>query len=317
MNDAASPLIFGCMGLGGDWGDGPLEAAHVTAAHAAVDAALEAGISVFDHADIYRSGKAEAVFGRVLAERPGLRDAITLQTKCGIILGGTDRTGQYDASGAAISAAVDASLARLGVERIETLLIHRPDPLATPAGIAEAFTALRASGKIGQLGVSNMSGAQMARLQDALDAPLAANQLEMSLHHRDWLESGVLVNHPDAAANGFPHGTLEYCAGHGVELQAWAPLAQGRYSGRPPADGTPADAAAAELVSRYARELDCSPEAIVLGWLLRHPAGVRPVIGTTNPQRIAACAAAEGVAARLTRDAWYTLWVTARGAPLP
>lgn len=305
------------MGLGGGWSSGPLEAAQVAAAHETVQAALETGINDFDHADIYAHGKAEEAFGKVLAERPGLRDQIRLQTKCGIRLPGAGRMGWYDSSREAIIARVEDSLRRLGTDRIDTLLIHRPDPLAHPEDIASAFGQLRESGKVLRLGVSNMSADQMRWLQSALPDPLAANQLEMSLHRSEWLESGVLVNHPEAAALGFPHGALEYCQANGVQLQAWGPLAQGRYSGAPGAAETGPDAATAELVSDLAAEKECAPEAVVLGWLMRHPAGIRPVVGTSNPGRIRACADAEQVAGSMTRAEWYSLWISARGRALP
>ncbi|WP_372697492.1 aldo/keto reductase family oxidoreductase [Arthrobacter sp. JSM 101049] len=323
VHDAGTRLLFGCMGLGGDWEKGPLEAADVAAAHAAVDAALQAGITVFDHADIYRNGKAEEVFGRVLAERPGLREGIHLQTKCGIVLGTPGAPGRYDSSAKAITARVDGSLARLGVERIDTLLIHRPDPLTPPDEIADAVAALRAAGKVSRLGVSNHSGAQMALLQSVLDEPLAVNQLQLSLGHRGWLESAVMANVLDPQAGGpgadaasFPHGTLEYCAAHGAELQAWGAMDRGRYT-RGPAAVPDSDRPAAALVARLADKLDATPEAVVLGWLMRHPARIRPVVGTTSPARIAACAGADTVAARMTGDDWYALWTAARGEPLP
>ncbi|NKX49648.1 aldo/keto reductase [Arthrobacter deserti] len=305
------------MGLGGGWPSGPLGAAEVAAAHDAVDAALEAGISVFDHADIYAHGKAEEVFGKVLAQRPGLRDQVHLQTKCGIVLPGAHHPGRYDSSREAVIARVEDSLRRLGTDRVETLLIHRPDPLAHPEEIASAFVQLRNAGKVLRLGVSNMSADQMRWLQSALPEPLAANQLEMSLYRSQWLESGVLVNHPEAAGLGFPHGVLEYCQAGGVELQAWGPLAQGRYSGAPGTAETGPDAATAELVAELADEKECAPEAVVLGWLMRHPAGIRPVVGTSSPDRIRACAEAGRVARSMDRAQWYALWISARGRALP
>jgi predicted oxidoreductase len=331
MDDAGSRLIFGCMGLGGGWGSGPLEAADVSAAHTVVDAALEIGIRIFDHADIYAHGKAEAAFGRVLAERPELRETIQLQSKCGIRLPAPGMAGQYDSSRGAIMASAEESLRRLHTDHLDTLLIHRPDPLAPAEEIAQAFSQLRMAGKVRRLGVSNMSGEQMRWLQAALDEPLAVNQLEMSLYRRDWLESGVLVNHPEGAAVSFPHGTLEYCAAHEVELQAWSSLARGRYSGRPmePDSGgrhataghagtaAGADQATATLVTELARDKGCTQEAVVLGWLLRHPANIRPVVGTSNPDRVKACAQAEEIGAAMTRQDWYALWVAARGRPLP
>ncbi|MGG5752636.1 aldo/keto reductase [Zafaria sp. Z1313] len=331
MAGDGSRLVFGCMGLGGGWDDAPPDAGDLATAHAAVDAALEAGITLFDHADIYTRGKAEEVFGRVLAERPGLRDDIELQSKCGIVLAGPDGSGgRYDSSPAVLTARVEDILRRLGIERLDALLIHRPDPLTPMEDVAAAFAGLRDAGKVGRLGVSNMSAAQMRALQDALGEAPAVNQLEMGLHRRDWLESQVLVNHPEGGALSFPEGTIEYCRAEGVELQAWGALAQGRYSGRsttpepgPGAAPRPGSGAASpeEEASGVVRELadglGCAPEAVVLGWLMRHPARIRPVIGTTNPARIAACAGAERAAAAMGAVDWYRLWTAARGRPLP
>lgn len=338
MYDAGSRLVFGCMGLGGDWGTGPIEAADVATAHAAVDAALQAEITVFDHADIYRNGKAETVFGKVLAQRPGLAAHLHLQTKCGIVLGDGESQGRYDSCAATITSRVEESLVRLGVDRIDTLLVHRPDPLTPPEEIAAAFSALHGAGKVGRLGVSNHSGSQMARLQSVMDAPLAVNQLQMSLGHRGWVESSVMVNVPQApprqvfagatdrqaptnpspavAAASFPEGTLEYCGAHGVEVQAWGAMDRGRYTA-PAANAPAADRETAVRVERLARKLGSTVEAVVLGWLMRHPAGIRPVIGTTNRQRIEASAPAEDVAGRMSGAEWYGLWTAARGEPLP
>ncbi|MER5966117.1 aldo/keto reductase [Streptomyces sp. NPDC002057] len=307
-------LHFGCMGLGGGWDASPYTAADIDAAETAVEAAVESGITSFDHADIYRHGKAEAVFGEVLARSAGLRERITLQTKCGIRLAEGDRPGMYDLRGASILRGVEQSLERLRTDVLDVLLLHRPDPLADPADIAEALTSLHRQGLVRRFGVSNMNAAQIARLQAHLDLPLVANQLEMSLHRRAWLEDGVLVNTPESAANGFPAGTVEHCLAHGIELQAWGPLAQGRYTG---AQQTPQESATAALVASLAEAKGTTPETIVLWWLRRHPARLAPVIGTSNPARIRACRDAATSEPDLSHDEWYTLWVTARGAALP
>ena len=165
-----------------------------------------------------------------------------------------------------------------------------------------------------RFGVSNMGAAQIAPLQARLDVPLVANQLEMSLHRRDWVEAGVLVNTPQAAANGFPFGTLEYCLANGIRLQAWGALAQGRFTGR---QETPAEHATAELIARLADAKGTTPETILLWWLQRHPAGIVPVIGSARPERIRACRDAAQREPDLTHEEWYELWITARGAPLP
>lgn len=304
-------LIYGCMGLGGDWAGTELTEDAVAVADRAVQAALEIGITWFDQADIYRSGKSEAALGQVLRRHPGLRDRIRIQTKCGIRLGEDGLQAYYDLSKRAILQRTEASLRRLGTEHVEILLLHRPDPLLQADEVAAAFAELHAAGKVGALGVSNMSGAQMASLQRSLDAPLVVDQLEMSLLKRDWVESGILVNHPDSTALGFPHGTLEYCQDHQVRLQAWGALAQGIYSGARPEEP------AAAVVSRMARDKGTTAEAIVLAWLMRHPAGIEPVIGSSNPQRIAACGDAAAQARAMTGVEWYTLLTAARGRPVP
>ncbi|MEC3979306.1 aldo/keto reductase [Amycolatopsis sp. H20-H5] len=310
-------LVYGCMGLGGAWSAAPLTAADVDKAERAVAAALEIGIAWFDQADIYRLGKSEAVLGRVLARNPAWREKIRIQTKCGIRLGEHGLEAYYDLGKASILDRVHASLDRLDTDFVDILLLHRPDPLMQPAEIAEAFAELRAAGKVGALGVSNMSAAQMAFLQDALDEPLVVNQLEMSLGKRDWVDAGVLVNHPDGRAVNFPEGTLEYCRTHSVRLQAWGSLAQGVYSGSAAADRTPADERTAALVAELAAAKGTTPEAIVLGWLLRHPAGIEPVIGTADPGRIHACADAARQAAAMTTVEWYALYTAARGQTVP
>ena len=314
---SAQELIYGCMGLGGSWSDEPHGTDHVDEAAAAIEAALEIGITLFDHADIYRKGKSEAVFGEVLAATPGLRDRLRLQTKCGIRLGEGGIPGHYDLSRDAILERVGGSLSRLQTDFVDVLLLHRPDPLTDLAEVAGAVGQLMAEGKVRALGVSNMSGAQIQALQDRLEVPVIANQLEMSLLKRAWLESQVLVNHPESLDYSFPHGTLEYCARNGIALQAYGALARGLYTGAAPEDPTTAETAAATLVAELAGKYSTSGESILLGWLMKHPARIAPVIGTVNPSRIRACADAGRVAAALTRAEWYGLWIAARGSSIP
>lgn len=310
-------LIYGCMGLGGSWTDEPHGPGHVDEAAAAVQAARDAGITLFDHADIYRSGKSEAVFGDVLASTPGLRGRIRLQTKCGIRLNERGLQTHYDLSRDAILERVNGSLARLRTDYVDILLLHRPDPLADPAEVASAVGQLMAEGKVRQLGVSNMSAAQIEVLQDRLETPVVANQLEMSLLNRAWLESQVLVNHAEHLDYSFPHGTLEYCTRNNITLQAYGSLARGLYTGADPDSPTPSEAATAELIVELAAEHGTSGESVLLGWLMKHPAGIAPVIGTVNPGRIRACGDAARVAKAMTRADWYRLWVTARGSNIP
>lgn len=305
------PLVYGCMALGGDWGTSPVSEADIAQAHAAVEAALSIGITLFDHADIYRRGKAEAVFGTLLKRDAGLRERIRLQSKCGIRFADDRHVGRYDLSAEHIEASVDAILQRLGVEHLDILLLHRPDALMEPAEVARAFGRLNAAGKVAHLGVSNMHAGQMRWLQTALEAPLVVNQLELSLAKLDAFDAGTTFNDPQAAARPGAAawaGTLEYAQRHGVQLQAWGALAQGRFSDA-------AASPAARVVHEIAEAHRTTASAVLLAWLLRHPAGIQPVIGTGNAQRIRDCAGATTLA--LSRDEWYRLYVTARGQALP
>lgn len=312
---AASRLVLGCMGLGGGWNGDPITNQHLAAAHAAVDAALEAGINMFDHADIYTRGKAEQVFGQVLKERPELRERIVLQSKCGIRFADKGIPGRYDFSKEHILRSVDGSLKRLGVEYLDILLFHRPDPLMEPEEVAEAMSALKSAGKVRAFGVSNMSAGQIRLLQAYSKEPLIVNQLEMSLAKIGWLDQGVHVNQDAAKEDIFPEGTLEYCRLENIQIQAWGPLAQGVFSGRDLSDQPASIRETAELVQAMADEKGTTREAIILAWLMRHPSGIQPVIGTANPERIRACGEAANLT--LTREEWYTLYVSSRGRALP
>lgn len=307
----ASPLVYGCMALGGDWNASPVTEADLAQAHAAVEAALDIGITRFDHADIYRHGKAEAVFGRLLQRDAGLRARVRLQSKCGIRFADGSLPGRYDLSAAYIEHSVDGILRRLGTDHLDILLLHRPDALMQPAEIALAFGRLKAAGKVGGLGVSNMHAGQMRWLQSALDEPLAVNQLEISLAKLDAIDAGTSFNDAQAAARpGLAAwaGTLEYAQQHGVHLQAWGALAQGRFND---AAASPAAAVVHELAETHRT----TANAILLAWLLRHPAGIQPVIGTGDAERVRACGDATRL--QLSRDEWYRLYVAARGQALP
>ncbi len=311
----ASPLVYGCMGLGGDWNTAELTRDDHARAESAVEAALEAGITVFDHADIYTNGKAEAVFGDLLKRRPDLRDRMILQSKCGIRFADKEGPQRFDFSPQWIRTSVENSLRRLNTEYLDILLLHRPDPLMEPEPVAEMFQTLQDEGKVLHFGVSNMQQHQMRFLRSYMTSPLVANQLELSLTRLDWLNHGVDTNTPRGGDITFNAGTLEYCRLQGVQLQAWGSLSQGRLTGRDVSQEHPVIQATAKLVSSLAEQYDCSREAVVLAWLMRHPAGIQPVIGTTRPERISACACAPDI--DLSREDWYRLFVAARGEPLP
>lgn len=312
---ASSRLVFGCMGLGGSWDSQPITDDHIRHAEAAVEAALAIGINVFDHADIYTLGKAEQVFGILLKRNPALRDRLLIQSKCGIRF--TDGLGpkRYDLSRDYILRSVDGILSRLGIDHLDTLLLHRPDPLMDPDDIAEAWLTLKQSGKVSHLGVSNMHAGQIRLLQSRLPDPLVANQLEMSLLQHDWVEQGTCFNNDQAKSSRVWADTLEYCQTQQIQIQAWGSLAKGWYTGAAPQDASPAVHETRQLVSDLAQRHGVAGESIVLAWLMKHPARIQPVIGTSHPGRIQACAAALQI--ELSREEWYQLYVTARGIELP
>jgi predicted oxidoreductase len=312
-----SRLILGCMPFGGGWNNEAITSEQLRQAEQAVDAALEIGIRMFDHADIYTRGKAEQAFGAILKSRPGLREQIVVQSKCGIRFGEGTAPQRFDFSREHILASVDASLRRLETDYLDVLLLHRPDPLVEPEEVAAAFGALKAAGKVRYFGVSNMSAAQIRFLQQALPDQIAVNQLELSLARLDWLDQTIHVNQQAGAGVNFSEGLLEYCRLERIQIQAWGPLAQGKFSGRDVEDAAENIRSTAALVKQMAGEKATTPEAIVLGWLMRHPARIQPVIGTTNPQRIRACRDAELQAEQMTRDDWYRLYVSARGKGMP
>lgn len=313
-----SRLIAGCMGLGGGMSPetrvGPHEERQ---ARELIDTALELGINFFDHANIYAKGRAEEVFGRIMKERSDLRDQIILQSKVGIRWAdeppGTPQ--RFDFSHDHIVEATEAILRRLGTDHLDILLLHRPDAMVEGEEVARAFFRLKREGKVRYFGVSNQNRFQMEYLQHHLPDPLVANQLEMNLLHHGFAEAGISFNQ---ASPGYPdgwEGVLEYCRLKGVALQAWSPLARGLLCGQDLSGQPAAVVRTAGLVAEMAAERGVSREAIVLAWLLRHPARIQPVLGTSRPDRLRACA--EGLGVKLDREEWYRLFEAARGRPMP
>ena len=308
-----SRIAYGCMNLG-RWNRYPLTEDEQRDAVDVLRTAYEAGINLFDHADIYAYGKSEEAFAAIWDEIP--RENVVLQSKCGIILAGDPRfegPGRYDFSYEHIVRSVDGILRRLQTDYLDILLLHRPDPLVEPEEVARAFDELQQSGRVRAFGVSNHSAAQMELFQAYVDQPLVVNQLELNLFHNHLIDDGVMVN-----VAGGPvvrsEGLLDYCRRNDVLVQAWSPVAGGDLF-NPRGDAEPRLKAAAELIARLAAEKDATPEAIALAWLLRHPAGIQPVIGTTRPARVRASVQADGL--HLSRTEWYDLFTAARGGPVP
>lgn len=282
----------------------------VTDAEKAVNAALDGGINFFDHADIYGAGRSEELFGQVLKRNPGLRDRIFIQSKCAI------RNGMYDFSKEHILSSVDGILKRLGVERIDCLLLHRPDALMDLDEVASAFRELKGSGKVCSFGVSNMNRYQMEMLGCAIENKasviITADQLQMSLAHTPMIDEGINVNTNFDGAVVRASGTLEYCRMKDIIVQCWSPLQKGFFEGV--FIGDPEYAELNAVLERLAKEYDVTPDAIAYAWLLRYPARMQVMLGTMNPDRIRNASAAASF--ELTRAQWYELYRVA-GNELP
>ncbi len=299
-------LIYGTMGLGG-WGKGPLTKEDERRTSATLDAVLGEGIRFFDLADIYQEGRSERLLGRYLKSENIERSEVFLQSKAGIIV-----EKRYDFSEKHLLAAVEGSLKRLGTDYLDRLILHRPDVLTDMKGLGATLKKLLAMGWIRSMGFSNMDEYQMERFTALTGLRPQALQLEMSLAHRGFVETTLLFNQRPSHPIHFSPGTLPYCEREGIELQAWGSSAQGRYTG---ADASLNDLAAVKRIRALAEAKDCSVEAIVLAWLLAHPQEIRPIIGSTDPNRIhRSCRAID---CRLSRDEWYGLWTAAAGHPLP
>jgi predicted oxidoreductase len=307
-------IAYGCMGIGGGWAPGTLTERTKKDALAAVRAALDAGINFFDHADMYGRGRCEEAFSEIWQERPGLRERIVLQTKCGIrfeddpVPGGVRR---YDFSREHILHSVEGSLRRLKTDYIDILLLHRPDALAQPEEIASAFDSLGSSGKVRHFGVSNHSALQIDLLRRAVRQPIVANQLELNLVHNQLITAGTVVNQDEPARAIHGEGTLEYCRLHDIAIQAWSPVAHGALAKAAVGQGDEKMRGAAAAANALAEKKGVGLDALLLAWLLRHPAGIQPIIGTTKPDRIREACAADDVL--LTREEWYALLTAGSG----
>jgi predicted oxidoreductase len=308
-----SRVAYGCMQIGGSWDDSELSSEVTARAVAAVSAALEAGMNFFDHADIYCRGKSERVFALALAELGVRREDVLLQSKCGIRFAGDGGAGaphRFDFSYEHIVRSVEQSLLRLKTDYLDVYLLHRPDALVEPDEVARAFDALHAHGKVRHFGVSNHTPEQLELLQRSLRQPLITNQLQLSLVHSHLIDAGITMNQGKVASGA--DGLLDHCRLRGITVQAWAPLASGRALG---GDVDARSRALAAVVTRLAEEKAVQPEAIAIAWLLRHPARIQPVFGSTAPARIRAAAAGDSV--ELSREQWYELFIAGRGENLP
>lgn len=299
-------LAYGCWRLAGTWVPAEVTPEGMAHGRRAVISAYEAGYTLFDNADIYCNGVAETILGQALRETPGMRERVVIATKCGIRWAGDPQPKsphRYDFSAEYMVASCEKSLKRIGIETIDLYQLHRPDFLMDPAEIARAFTQLRKAGKVREFGVSNFRPSQVTALQKACPMRLAVNQVEISLARLDCLHDG----------------TLDQCLAENLTPLVWSPLAGGLLGGgwKTGTQDSRRDRLnpLLRVLEEIAGERGVSCTVVALAWLLRHPAQLVPIVGSTNPDRIREAVQADEI--ELSRDEWYRLLLPARGESLP
>ena len=302
----SSRLAYGCWRIAGSWDPTKITVESRAAGHRAVMAAYEAGYTLFDNADIYSGGEAERILGEVLKEVSGMRARVLIATKCGIRPAGTPHPRapqRYDFSAEHIIDSCEQSLKRLRIDTIDLYMLHRPDFLADPDEIAGAFSQLRSDGKVRYFGVSNFRTSLVTALQAACPMPLVVHQVEISLAKLDALTDG----------------TLDQCLTEKITPMAWSPLAAGLIGAGAhdllPSQKTYRTETFLPAIDTIAKEHGVSRTAVALAWLLKHPSGIQPIVGSINPDRIRQGAKADEL--ELSREEWYSLLLAARGEPLP
>ncbi|MGV1917796.1 aldo/keto reductase [Rhizobium sp. 22-785-1] len=284
-----SRIVYGMWRIGDDADTSP---SHV---QAKIEACLAQGITTMDQADIYGGYTAEAILGGCLRQNPTLRDKIEIVTKCGIVAPAgrhsSARVKHYDTSAKHITESVEASLRDMSTDRIDLLLIHRPDPMLDPEETGEALDTLVASGKVRSVGVSNFRPWDFSLLQSNMTEELVTNQIEISL----------------AETSPFTNGDLAYLQERDLPIMAWSPLGGGSLMS--------GEGALAEALKRIAQEHSVDKAAVAVAWLLKHPAKILPVMGTNNLSRIATISDAEKV--EMDRQTWFELYTLANGREVP
>jgi predicted oxidoreductase len=301
-----SRLAYGCWRVAGTWNPAEVTAESRSAGRKAILAAYEAGYTLFDNANIYCQGIAEEILGQVIHETPGMRERVIVATKCGIRIPGEPSAAspqRYDFSAEHITEACEQSLRRMRLETIDLYMLHRPDYLAEPEEIAQAFSGLKSAGKVRCFGVSNFRPSLLTALQVACPMPVVVHQVEISL----------------AKLDAFTDGTLDQCLIEKITPMAWSPLAAGLIGAGasrllPSQKNYRVDKLLPAL-TEVASARGTTPVVIALAWLLKHPARIQPIVGTINPSRIREAANAAEI--ELTREEWYHLLLAARGEPLP
>lgn len=292
-----SRIGLGCMRLPGLAGEKEVQQL--------VEGVMELGINFFDHADIYGGGEAEALFGRSVPKE--MREKMVIQTKCAIRPGCC-----YDFSKDHILNSVDGSLKRLQTDYIDILLLHRPDPLMEPEEVAEAFDILSASGKVRCFGVSNHNPMQIELLNQYCGNQVCVNQIQFSAAHCPTIDAGLNVNIQNDAGCSRDGSVIEYCRLKKIQLQAWSPFQYGMFEGV--FLGSEKYPKLNQVLDRLAEKYGVSAGAIAIAWILRHPAGIQAIVGSTNLGRLQEIAKASDVT--LTREEWYEIYLSA-GKMLP
>ena len=271
-----------------------------------IHTAVDEGIDFFDHADIYGGGECEAKFAEALDMNPRVRETMYIQSKCGI------RKGAFDFSKEHILTAVDGSLRRLRTDYLDVLLLHRPDALVEPEEVAEAFTILQSSGKVRNFGISNQNPMQIELLKRYVKQPLIFNQLQLSITNTGMIDAGLNVNMEIDRSVDRDNSILDYCRLHDITIQPWSPFQYGFFEGT--FLGNPKFPELNQKIDEIAAQYNVTNTAIAIAWLLRHPARMQPILGTTNVQRVKDACKASGV--RLSRQEWYAIYLAA-GNKLP
>ena len=274
-----------------------------------VETALSVGINAFDLADIYGRGRCEELLGLVLKNRPDLREEMWIQSKCGIRI---EEFTYFDFSKDYIIKSVDGILQRLKIDHLDSLLLHRPDALMESDQVAEAFDLLYKQGKVRDFGVSNQNPMMMELLKKDVKQPLAVNQLQLSAAFTPGFESGFHVNMEDSQAAMRDGSIFEYCQLHDVVIQAWSVLQFGYFKGN--FVGNEKFQALNQVLDRLAIKYGVTPSTIAISWILRYPAKMQAVVGTTNPKHLREVSQAANFS--LTRKEWYEIYLAA-GNNLP
>ncbi len=263
---------------------------------------VENGLNFFDHADIYGRGECEKLFGEALKNSGIKREDIIIQSKCGIVPGK-----MYDFSKEYILKSVDGILERLGTDYLDVLVLHRPDALVEPEEVAEAFNTLYTSGKVKYFGVSNHKPSQIELLKKYAKQDILANQLQLSLPFSNMIASGLEVNMLTDGAYDRDGSVLDYCRLNDMTIQAWSPFQYGFFEGV--FIGSEKYPELNKVLDELAEKYKVTPTGIATAWILRHPAKVQMIAGTTKISRLQEII--DGSKIKLTREEWYKLYLSA------